>query len=106
MSGHHRNEERSLALHQAVAEKLLDEPAVLARARHKVESWHQDGSVHPHYAAAWRRLLALTPEEIARRLVDRNQEMTDLRQSSPFADALSPRERWAILRRLPIVETR
>ncbi len=66
----------------------------------------RDGSVHPRYAEAWRRVLSLTPEEISERLADPGETMCALRQSSPFAGALAPRERWQILRRARYAENR
>lgn len=98
MSGHQRIEERSLRLHRAVAEKLNHDSAILERARERVERWRLDGSVHPRYAEAWHRVLALEREEISRHLVDPEEKMCALRQCSPFAGALDPRERWRILR--------
>jgi len=99
MNGHRRIEERSLELHRAVAEKLRRDPAVLTKARARVESWLLDGSVHPRYAEAWRRVLSCEREEISERLTDPGETMCALRQCSPFAGALVPRERWQILRR-------
>ena len=99
MNGHRRIEERSLWLHRAVGDKLLRDATVLARARERVERWRLDGSVHPRYAEAWRRVLSLSPEEISNRLADPGETMCALRQCSPFAGALAPRERWRILRR-------
>lgn len=98
MDGHQKNDHRSLLLHRAVAEKLGHDAAVLAKARERVDHWRDDGSVHPRYADAWRRLLALGPEEVCDRLTDPGEEMCALRQCSPFAGALEPRERWSILR--------
>ena len=98
MNGHRRIEERSLRLHRAVGDKLLRDSTVLAKARERVERWRLDGSVHPRYAEAWRRVLSLSPEEISDRLTDPGETMRALRQCSPFAGALDPRERWRILR--------
>jgi hypothetical protein len=99
MDGHQINEERSIWLHRAVAEKLLSDPEVLERARRRVDRWIADGSTHPRYAESWRRLLSMLPEEISQRLVDPGEAMRALRQCSPFAGALDARERWGILRR-------
>ena len=98
MSDHRRIEQRSLRLHRAVADKLLRDPEVLAKARERVGQWFVDGSVHRRYAEAWSHLLSFKPERVAQRLVDPNEEMCALRQCSPFAGALDPRERWRILR--------
>ena len=98
MNGHRRIEERSLQLHRAVAEKLRRDSGVLDKARERVERWRRDGSVHPRYAEAWQRVLSLSPEEVSQRLADPGETMCALRQCSPFAGALEPRERWRILR--------
>ena len=98
MNGHRRIEERSIHLHRAVADKLRKDPAVLARARDRVERWRQNGPTHPHYTEAWRQVLSLGLDEITERLVDPGETMCALRQCSPFAGALDPRERWRILR--------
>ena len=99
MNDHQLIEERSLWLHRAVADKAREDPGLLTKARNRVESWLLDGSVHSQYAEAWRRLLSLEPELIFERLVDPGERMCALRQCSPFAGALDPRERWEILRR-------
>ncbi len=99
MSGHQLIEERSLWLHRAVSEKARHDPRVLSRARERVEGWLRDGSVHPRYAEAWLRLLSSDRDKVLRRLVDPGETMRALRQCSPFAGALAPRERWQILRR-------
>lgn len=106
MNGHRRIEERSIRLHGAVAAKLRRDPEVLARARERVRGWLADGAVHPHYARAWADLLATDTEEVAARLVDSSEAMRALRQCSPFAGALAPRERWEILREAREAEAR
>lgn len=91
--------ERSIALHAAVAEKLRRDPAVLARARARVRGWLEGGSVARVYAERWAELLERSVDDVASALVERSERMDDLRQTSPFAGTLAPRERWAILRR-------
>lgn len=98
MHGHARIEERSIRLHAAVAEKLLRDPEILAAARRRVAEWLVSGATARPYAEAWEELLSAAPEDIAERLVDPSERMRALRQCSPFAGALDPRERWAILR--------
>lgn len=99
MNGHQRIEEQSIWLHRAVADKLRQDTALLAKARRRVEGWLADGSVHPRYAAAWQDVLALSFEEILERLTEGSETMRALRQCSPFAGALTPQERWDVLRR-------
>lgn len=98
MSSHQRIEEQSIWLHRAVAEKVRQDATVLVKARERVAEWLTNAAVHPHYAEAWRGILAMTPEEVSQLLVDPGEKMRALRQCSPFAGALQPRERWAILR--------
>ncbi len=105
MNGHRRIEERSLLLHAAVADKLRCDPEILAEARARVERWRLDGSIHSHYAEAWLELLSRQPEAVAERLIDVGEEMCALRQCSPFAGVLTPKERWRILRQAREVRT-
>ncbi len=97
---HEMVDERSLALHRAVAAKLLEDPEVLERARQRVLEWLETAAVDRRSAVAWREVLERSPFEVARFLCDTSQRARDLRQSSPFAGSLEPRERWAILRAL------
>ena len=99
MNGHQRIEEQSIWLHRAVADKLRQDATLLAKARERVEGWLADASVHPRYATAWQGILALSLEKITERLTAPDETMRALRQCSPFAGALSPQERWSVLRR-------
>jgi hypothetical protein len=99
MDAHRLAEERSLAYHEAVAVRLAVDPGVLERARARVHEWIAAGDAPtPHYAREWRAVLALSPESIRTFLVDRGERARELRQSTPFAGALPPRERWRIWR--------
>ena len=51
-------EDVSLELHRAVAKRLLEDPALVERARERVAGWLRDGSVARPYAEAWRDILA------------------------------------------------
>lgn len=97
-TGHRLAEERSLALHQEIARRLIDDPGMLETACKRVEEWCSTGSVAPHYANAWRRVLRLAPNEIAQLLCDQGEEARALRQVTPFAGVIAPRERWRIWR--------
>lgn len=83
-------------MHALVAERLDDE--LLEHARERVERWLADsGPVHPPAAACWRQILSLPRPEIAARLTEDSEQMRDLRQNTPFAGAVEPRERWRII---------
>ena len=92
--------ERSLALHEAVAERLRDDPAVLDRARARLEEWIARGGRAAPLLVRWRAVLAGSPEQVASFLTDRSEEAAWLRSASPFAGVLDTRTRLAILRRL------
>jgi hypothetical protein len=96
---HRRAEARSLAYHRAVAERLAADPSLIARARERVRAW-QESDPERHYARAWDAVLRRPLHEVAAFLVDDGEEATELRQSTSFAGALSPRERWQIWRKV------
>jgi hypothetical protein len=96
MEPHRLAEERSLAYHQAIAERLLGDPRILDEARRVVEAWLQDTSPTAHYAEAWRTVLAGDAATVAAFITDPGEHARELRQSTPFLGVLSPRERWAI----------
>lgn len=77
---------------------MASEPAILERARARVRAWQRSQEVHPHYAVMWARVLELPLEELCAALVADTEDMTAARQSTPFAGALSARERWTLWR--------
>lgn len=95
MEPHRLAEERSVAYHRVIAERLRDQPAILDRARRRVQDWLASG---PAAATRWAAVLAGDTTSIAAFLVERSEQADELRQSSPFAGALDPRERWRIWR--------
>jgi hypothetical protein len=95
VKSHRETELRSIALHRAVADRL--DPTLVGAAQARVARWLEDGSVARRWAEGWRDLLAGSQELLRRRLVEDSELMRDLRQCSPFAGALSPRERWQVL---------
>jgi hypothetical protein len=94
--GHRRIDQRSLALHRAIAEKLRADPGLLQVARDNLERWSFRNSRPQPYWDAWRELLDRPLEAVLALLVEDSERMTALRQASPFAGVLSPAERWAI----------
>ncbi len=89
---------KSLALHAAVAERLRVDPALVERARAKLETWIARGgrSVPPLFE--WRPLLDGPLDTLLAFLTERTERAAQLRSCSPFAGFLDPRERERILR--------
>ena len=99
LRGHQRIDQRSLALHRAIGEKLREDPALLAIAVENIERWSRAGGRSQPYWDAWREILKLPLPEILKLLSEESERMTALRQATPFAGILTPRERWAIYER-------
>ena len=93
---HDRLERRSLSLHRAIAEKLRQNPELLAIARDNLHRWMQKGGRSTPYWEQWREILKRPLEEILAAIVEDSPRMTELRQSAPFAGILDPKERWRI----------
>jgi hypothetical protein len=98
MEAHRLAEERSIAYHRAIAERLVREPEILEPARRRVQAWLAPEEGAPFYAKKWDEILAQDLSSIAAFLVERSELANELRQSTPFAGALSPQERWRIWR--------
>ena len=98
MNAHRLAEERSLALHRAVADKLASDPETLERARARVRHWLKSAEVSPHWARAWDEVLSRPLSEIRAFLVNESEEARALRQVTPFAGVIDPRTRWRIWR--------
>ncbi len=98
MRSHEWIDERSLALHEAVAAKLQREPKLVELARANLKRWLAQESAAP--LLEWQRLLDILPlPKLLELLRSPDEDATRLRQSSPFAGLLTPAERQAILSR-------
>lgn len=95
---HRRAEERSIALHAEVVRRLRQDPAVLERARLRLEDWRRTRMVHPFWVERWAEVLSLPLEQLCAQLVDPGEAARALRQSTPFAGALDSATRWRIWR--------
>lgn len=93
--GHRTAERRSLAYHEAIAERLDDR--LVDEARERVEQLVETGHLHPSYAERWREVLSLPLDQIAAAITTEDQEAMDLRQNSPFAGVLNEQERRRII---------
>jgi hypothetical protein len=98
MNLHRLAEERSIALHSAIAARLRRDQAIVERARVRVAGWRRDRSVSARWIDAWERALALPTDELCALLVDGSERARAMRQSTPFAGVIDPRTRWHIWR--------
>ncbi len=91
-------EARSLAAHQRIAAWIRQRDPrgdrALAMARSRVAAWIEDRP--GPYVEAWAAILSRPDEEIAAQLEADDEDARARRQSTPFAGALDPRERWAL----------
>lgn len=102
MTVHQRREQESLEIHRRIARRLDDDAVpVLEKARANLCRWlasRGEDSLAAVYRE-WECLLgSLSAAEVSRLLVSEDERSTRLRQSSPFAGVLSPREVWEIKR--------
>jgi hypothetical protein len=95
---HQLAEARSLALHTEIARQLRKRPEILDAARARVEGWLSTGSVSDRWAREWSEILAGSVDAVIAAITDTGERARDLRQTSPFAGAIDPRRRWAILK--------
>jgi hypothetical protein len=101
LDGHRTAEHRSLVYHRRIAEMVVTDAAVLARVRAKLKAQLEAGGdgTAARYTQGWSRWLEGPAHELVAFITSDSQEAKDFRQSSPFAGALSPRERWLLWRR-------
>lgn len=94
-----RDQQRSLALHVAIAGELAARPAeVLEAARRNVVVMRGAGQGADALLAEWDRILELPPTLVASRMLDPSEHGRDLRQVTPFSGILNARARAAVYR--------
>lgn len=95
--GRHRLAElRSQALHQAVAEKLVQQPALVERALENLETLKRRNPSGHRYHQRWEQLLRGDRTQLLRVLTADSEEARALRQETPFAGILRAHERRRI----------
>jgi hypothetical protein len=75
---------------------LRARPELLAIAHDNLDRWSRSSDQPQPYWDKWREILARPLPEILSLLVEESEHMTAMRQMTPFAGVLDPRERWAI----------
>ncbi len=96
--GHRAAELHALAYHRLVAERLDDQ--LLAEARRRVERWRKEDRVDPRWTTEWERVLSLPIERIKGAIGADTRQGRELRQTSPFAGALTEQERSQLVRQV------
>jgi hypothetical protein len=98
---HELIDEMSLALGRRVAERLSRQPELLQIARANLDRWSaRNAGVSSllRCYAEWRVILERPLEDICGVLTEDTEEARRLRQNSPFAGILTPREVWDLKR--------
>ena len=101
LSDHIRIEERSIALHRAVAKQIRANPRLMEKAKGNLQRYlkhfMQKGGTPTSALLEWLDIVEnKSLEEILELLVSGAEKARRLRQSSPFAGILTPQERWKI----------
>src|ERR1041384_3322324 len=96
-SSHRLVEARSLAMHAVIARKIERDPTLLAIAHRNLERWQARWKEEPpRWLNEWQEVLRQPWQHIAALITEPTEHGARLRQSSPFAGALSNEERWRI----------
>ena len=94
--GHARIDARSLAMHRAIAAKLIANPDLLAIAHDNLKRWATTAGRSQPYSDAWAELLTKPLHELVALMQEDSEFMRAMRQCSPFAGVLLVQERWEI----------
>lgn len=99
MKDHRLIDERSLAFHRKIAEKLRADPTLIGKAQATVRRWLKTCSPAVRRTLLeWLSILESPFEVILALLEATDERATRLRQSSPFCGILTEPERLAIIR--------
>lgn len=97
-----REEEKSLWLHRALlAQVLVDQDAVISRARANLRRWagiHRQDGMTMAYFKKWERVLNAGLDATMEVMTSHSEEAREMRQNSPFAGVLSDEARVRVLR--------
>ena len=101
LKSHEDVDRRALALAQAIAARLSEDPSLVERAQRYIERrLRRASSRERKELEEWDRILGtMSLARLKRFLVEPSEHATRLRQTLPFVDALSKKEREAIRKR-------
>lgn len=96
-SDHRVLDARSLAMHCKIAQKISRDQSLLEIPQRNLARWRRRASGEvPKYIAEWQEILEKPWPQVMTFMTDCSEKATRLRQSSPFAGVLDPRERKQI----------
>lgn len=88
-------DQRSLALHRLVAEKVRQDPALFEEVKDTLDRWSKIVCANSQpYVREWQRLVALGMEECLAVATEDSERGAAMRQASPFCGVLTDEERW------------
>jgi len=94
-----RSDERSIALHKEIAEKLKSNPALWDIPKKNLQRWKQVKDGLSHALEEWERIFHQnSKEQILSLLESDSEESMRLRSSSPFTGILNDDEREKIFK--------
>jgi len=94
-----REDRRSLAFHEAIADHLRQDPT--GHVDHARKNLVRLGKLHPHAGSLlsrWSRWLDLSMDDLISRMLDTDAAAREMRQVSPFSAVLSANERAKVLK--------
>ena len=99
MRTHQKNDERSLAMHQLIAARIREDPALFDKARTVLAHWREIVSVNTQpYLEEWEALMNQGIDACLAVATEDSMHATALRQSSPLACVLPNQERLEFLK--------
>ncbi len=94
-----REDQRSLAYHHAIAEKIKQDPvSSLERAKQTLKKMMVQNPFARELLIVWQQWLKLPLDDLIQKILDPAPLARELRQVSPFAGLLSPKERVCVLK--------
>lgn len=92
-----RSDERSKALHRAIAKKLKMNPSLWSIPKNNIQRWKKERKGIMASVVEWERILSSHNRDQVLALIESDcEESVRLRSSSPFTGILSDSERKAI----------
>jgi len=97
MNMQRRSDERSIALHKAIAKKLRNNPGLWEIPKNNMVKWKKKNGQLAPALIEWQHILNTKPkEQILSILESSSEESVRLRSSSPFTGILNENERKRI----------